>query len=825
MTELPNLAPRGELDRAKKEPVFTRKKLVTLLQTWRQEMRAEGETQEWINRILSSQANELFYRGYQRLRRADLTNTWRIDDPKPVHYTLNEFQFWVNVNVSKWVSSKVDPRVSGLPNDDEDAELQAQKLEDIVRYYDNRFWDRTRTIAASKAAQFTGYLVAYVFYNAQAKAKAVRPVTERVRLKLGADSYRCADCGYVGELDPGAKVAGPESAPVPATEGAEDPAFSEEAAQPALPMPAPVCEACGSDMLAVTEVPEEEFEVVTGEEEYETGDIDYRLISLYNVRWNAALGLAGSSLVLWEEDHEKEALEATYPGLQLPDTKAPNTGLDAKAILEHAGRDDRQRNSRRTLSRLWVEPSRYHNIELEEDMETVAGVQFPAGTRLIELFPRGMHIIACGDLILDLFAAVKNEDLAVMEYHGMPSGGLAQGVDAMREPQRQKNTVMSLINLWVRHQAAPPKRYNPELIDPGDLSGDPTRPIPINAANLGLRDGATIENAIVPDPPTPMPGGVFAYKDALREEIQFAAQATEFSSGLPNVNNETLGGARIAQSLAQSIAGTILAQFADFRIAIAKRVLKKFREYCWDKRYVQYAGRYGHIEGLELSAKDIPEQFELDAVPNSWLPRTAEQRQANFQSLLMAVGGVQGLVMTPPDALAELCEIYDVRLDANMLPTAIRTARMRIKQMASLLPALQQFNEAQMGAGLPMGEPGIDPMTGQPGMMPTGIGMQLVQGLQPPFNPREKGCREAAEYLSSWFTTDEGLQADPALIEAVGMLQDLYLNAQAMQQTAMGALAMAGQPAPMLPPGPGEGEKPGGGPPKPSPGASAPAGG
>jgi len=760
----PNLAPLPELEQQKQQPRYLKKDPVDFFNAQRQEMRREGETEEWIKRIMASQKNEFYYRGYQRLRKADLSNTWRVDDPKPVHFILNEFQFWTNVNVAKWIASRVDYRFSGL-GDTPDQEMAAAKLRNIAASYDARYWNRSQVINASKAAQFTGSLVAYVFYDPEAEAgKAYRPVTDRRPVKLGNDAYRCADCGGVGELEPGAE---------------------------------PVCANCQSPNLDVIAVPEVEMEVQTGQEEYETGDVCCELISLYNIRWNAKLGLENSPVVLWEEEHDKDDLEATYEGLEIPQSKNDDVGLRAKAQLEHINERDSTHARRVTLSRMWIEPRRYQRIELEKPIKTYAGVEFPAGVKLIEIFPDGIHVIMMGNLIVDLYAAVKNDDLVWMGYHTNASGGLPQGVDAMCEPQRMSNTGHSLWNLWMRHHASPPKRYNPELIDAGDMSGDPLRPIPINSANLGLREGATMENAIVADLPTPFPQGIWQGLEAMRNLIQFAANATEFTEGLPNVNNETLGGARIAQSLAQSISSTVLAQFADFRVGVIKRTLKKFRQYCWDQRYIEYAGTYGQIEGEYLSSVDIPNEFEVETVQNSWLPRTAEQRQTNLQGFLAAVGGPLGMMQMPPKLLSEFSDIYDIKFGDDIFPIAVRTARWRIKQMGALVPQMQALQQVTAPLGIVEAEPQMDQATGEMGLAPVSVGQQLFSALQPPFNPRERGHMEVAEYLSTWLTTDEGLNAPPELIEAVGVYQDASLQAQAMQQMALGAVSMAGQPAPV----------------------------
>lgn len=863
----PNYAPLEPLDQQQVQQPFVQKRLLDFVLPLRNEMRKEAESEEWGQRIMKSQKNEWYFRGYQKGRKADLGWDWRPIDPKPIHYTLNEFQFWINVGVAKAIASRIEFRFKGL-SDLEDEQMAANKLRVITEHFDGVQWTRTETVRAWKGLMFTGYMVAHVYYDPDAEAgKAYRPVTDRRPVKLGNDVYRCAACGHVGEIEeneaseteqqsgqeiepatsglvgagglrPGQNLPDQSGAMAVRPGGYAQPASNVSLSQPGAggfeagpgtdrmgdieqlgAMPAgdqgPTCEECGSDLLDITKIPSFQMDVVTGQEEYNPGDVCCDLISIYSIVWNAKLGLEKSPLVLWEEDHDVDDLKATYQGLEIPETKNRTPNLDAKANLEHMNRSDNRDGKRTTLSRLWIEPRRYYNWELSEQVKTYAGVIFEEGMHPIDTFPDGMHMIMMGDLIVDMYGAVKNDDLVCMEYEGNASGGLANGCEAMCEPQRQTNTVTSLINLWIRHHAAPPKLYNPELIDAGDMSGDPTKPIPINTAMLGMTPEHTIEKAWVAEQPTQMPQGVFQYKQELRNAIQFAALATEFSEGLPSVDNQTLGGARIAQSLAQSVSGTKLSQFADFRVEIAKRKLRLFKRHCWDDKYVEFAGKYGEIEGQTISAMDIPDDFEIEAVPNSWLPRTAEQRQQNVQALLTVAGGIEGLLMAPPAVVSELFQIYDVKFGEDIFPVAVRTARWRIKQMRDLLPDVITANEMMAQAGIitnmqmaatpgpiapPRQPPGMDAGAQQMMLQPVSVGQQLFSALKPAFNPRESGHKEAAEYLSMWFTTDEGLNSPPELIEAVGVLQDAHLDGIAMRAMVETGLAMAGQPP--MPAGP-----------------------
>ena len=306
-------------------------------------MRKEGTGDEWSRRRLASQKNQYYYKGFQHLRKSDLSNSYRPLDQKPIHYTLNEYAFWINVNVMKWMATRPEYRIKGM-DDTEDAEAAANKLIQIARHYDDRDWNRTEVIKAAKTAQLEGHLVTYVYHDPTfSERKAFRPVTERQTIKIGPDAYRCADCDAVGEVKEGAQ---------------------------------PVCKHCGSERLAITEVPEIESDIETGKEEVQCGDVTDRRISIFNITWSARNGLKKSNLVLWEEQYASDELEATYEGIELPKGELAGSGLQMKAQLSGDGG-----TAKHVLSRLWVEPSRYKNIELKEDVTPVVGEPLPAALR------------------------------------------------------------------------------------------------------------------------------------------------------------------------------------------------------------------------------------------------------------------------------------------------------------------------------------------------------------------------------------------------------------------------------------------------------------
>lgn len=787
----------------------------------------------WDAKALDAQANELFYQGYQRLRRATYGAYWRPLEQKPVHYTINSFRFWSDLITSKWLASTTDYDIA-TANDTIEAASGGRVAEKIADHYAGKFYTQIFRTLEAKRAQFEGNFARYVYYNPHLPVKARVPVVEEVEMQLGTGAGLCGECGYSGEeseffpqegdgaavLPDSGAIQGPESAEMPGLgegepiEGPEpDETIGHEAAElPEMAGPAPMCPNCGSSIVQMTPVEPVTVNQVTGYEEKQVGDLDVQSPSIYNLRYDVTSGLEASNYLIWDEWIDREVADALYPGIKKPnDTDGSVQATVREALERHsvaAGSRDTAREDRVKLRRVWLRPCMYANYKLPADTETTAG-PIPAGTKLAEMFPSGLYIAMIGELVVDLREENKDEHWCGTGYFLLPTSGLHDGISDMREPQRQLNTGKSLLNLWMRHQASPATLINTLLVDPAEWSGEPHKAVPIKHENLGLIEGMDISKAIFPITGSPFPAGIMAYGSELKNDLQLAAHATDFSGGLPGVNNSTATGAQIAQSLAQSIHTTQLAQRAYVDARTAELTLKLFRKYCWDERWVQLKGDYGDLDGEYFTAADIDFDFKVEPVMDSWLPRTKQQRQENLEKALMVLGSAGGFAMAPPALIAEIADTYGVDFGDEKFSQSVRVARARINQMRTNLPGLMPMIQA-----LPPSEITQDPMTGEMVEVPIDpmaeLGALLVQTLQPALNPREIGMEEAINYLRAWYLTDEGRESPPELIAGVNALIDqMFMMAGQVQGmiAAQGAqVQMAGMPP--MPPGGPEGESP-----------------
>ncbi|NBW15019.1 MAG: hypothetical protein EBR82_44160 [Caulobacteraceae bacterium] len=509
-------------------------------------------------------------------------------------------------------------------------------------------------------------------------------------------------------------------------------------------------------------------------------------------------------------------MEAQYPELKLRASKSDDSGLDAEEALRNStfGAPSAYVKTDTGLNepvidyiQVWLDPAMYANLSLSQPFRTVTGMDIPAGTPLIELFPKGMYsawiqgVEGCVELRNE-----HHKDFFVGQVYRMRAiSSLGTGIEDMVEGQRQYNLIMSIIYTQLRTSAMPATLFDERLLPNGVSSYlGSLQNIPVNLSAL---DGATLQNAVHQLQPQPPTGQHFNFAQQLDYFMQKASRVTDFSGGLPGVNNETATGAEIAQATSQSLFGPQLALKADVDRRGAEILLRLFRDHTYQETFVHLAGKRGEVKGQWFSEADIDGDLFAEVVPESYLPQTNLERRQRWRALLMDVGGLPGLKMAidqMPSLIEQLSELYDVDLGSDDFSNVVEVAQLRIRQMEEALPML-----AQMATSLPPTQMTADPMTGEMIETPvdpmTEMGQMLLQVFTPPIEVEELGHQASINYLRDWLTTDAGIAADPMLRSGVKAMIAAHLQGMMMEAQIGGALGMAGEPALM---GPQDEQKP-----------------
>jgi len=331
--------------------------------------------------------------------------------------------------------------------------------------------------------------------------------------------------------------------------------------------------------------------------------------------------------------------------------------------------------------------------------------------------------------------------------------------------------------------------------------------IPVELANLD--DRLRLADAVYQLQPQPPTQQHFGYAQQLDFYMQKASRVTDFSGGLPGVDNATATGAQITSANAQSLFGPQLALKAEVDRVSAEIILKLFKTHCIDEVYVSLSGKRGEQDGVWLKSADINVELFAEVVGDSYLPQTNLERRERWDGFLQRVGGLPGLQQAMqqfPDQVEQLAEIFDVDLAGEDYTAAAETCRERIDQMQAALPMMQVAQ-----ANMPPVQMAPDPMSGQMVAAPVDpmaeAAQFLIGILQPQPMIEELGHMASIQWLREWLTTDEGKKAPQELREGAKALLYFHLRGLMAEAQFTGMLGMMGQP-PQGPPPEEGGEKP-----------------
>jgi len=318
--------------------------------------------------------------------------------------------------------------------------------------------------------------------------------------------------------------------------------------------------------------------------------------------------------------------------------------------------------------------------------------------------------------------------------------------------------------------------------------------IPVNLS--ALEDTRRLPDSVYQLQPQPPTQAHFGFADKLNNYMQFASRITEFSGGLPGVDNDTATGAEITQATAQSLFGPQLALKAEVDRRGAEIILNLFKKYCIDEVWVSLSGKRGQLDGMWLKSADIGIDMFAEVVPDSYLPQTNHERRQRWDAFLERVGGLPGLKLALsefPEQVEQLAEIFDVDLASADYTAAAEMCRLRIEQMKQAIPMLQVMQQ-----GMPPVQMVEDPMSGEMGRAlvdPMAEAGQLLLGiLQPPIELEETGHMAAIAYLRSWLTEDEGREAPPELRGGIKAMLYQHLQGLIAEAQFTGMVQMMGQP-------------------------------
>lgn len=725
------------------------------------------EKNTWDELNSAGQQVKNFIEGKQFL----MPNTWipgqwiayEIKNDDDRRRALNITQFYTSNCLWKWQLANPNVRVIAGVNTDA-AQHAAEAATTIVDHYERRFFrpDVTEQEALMGIC-FGSYVWRLCYDPAQYSMTAYREIFGTAEVPMGQGYGACGSCGYSGTADTFQQVSPPEMN--------QEPMGDSEMMAP--PEPINLCPECGSE-ASVEPPPTEQLPTVTGLEPVNLGDFRLDLVPFPALRWDLRYRLDDSPWAIMRERTSRNALQRLFGDVRIPRGDGNfDHGLDIIEKMAYSGQAQAgysvKGNERRTLFKdpvtieeFWCSPSEYAHIKIKQDEPTLSGDTIPANTSLADIFPDGIVITGLNEMnvITGIHVERHCDYMTQGIWYAKHGSGAGRGLQDLVEIQKRFNADDSQIHNYLRSVSSPAMLVIEEVLGEEGTSeylNTPGENIPVSMTNVPEK--WKLQDVVTPAfQPGNVSGQMFEYTySRLNELAQLAAHVTEFSAGLPGVNNKTATGAKITSANANAIFVPMLQVKGQIRQRVAEMLVKQYPQRFPIERYFPLAGKKGRQAGVWLAGADLSTDLDFEVVRDSELPMNSELKLERYIAFFQMFGGAQGWLAARqmfPEWITNVERIFDVAMEDEEYNQSAHLCSKRIKQM-------------------------------EQGVMIAPDPMILISLIQPPISQFEPEQDKKALILSDWLD-EEGQDAPLPLRMAVELLIQIHIEQAMMQQAALG---------------------------------------
>lgn len=681
------------------------------------------------------------------------------------------FQFYSSNLMSTWCNSNpdIDPVIEG---DDDRADLAIETVKQVHNYYERQIFNELYNEREALSAQDYGTYLTRIGYNETLRRiKMLKPVVENTTHTLYDGYGACVTCGYEGK----------------------DAEFEEmQMREVSLEPMCPKCKAVGAIIDPSITI---DADIVTRYEEFEVGDLQGDLLHFPAARYNIRKMANESEYFLYEQMMPIRLLKGILGDVEIAETHPSgeqNYGLlilEALATrggtVEDLGKDRLYGHyntfkQQCLVTEMWLKPELYADVVIQGDEKTVSGQKLESGKKMIELFPNGVCFIGLNgmDTILAIYGENHSDSIVPGIYHLQSHSGIGKGVSDAVDVYKDLNLMHSKAMAYIERFSTPSYGYIKDTVSEELAAkiGDPTQNIPFDISMMPqqIRSIADLVQPLQSGSPNQ---SLFTYAQQLNNMLQLAFQATEFSDGLPGVNNNTATGAEITRDNARKQSVPALKLKAEHRKQCAPVIMGKFRQIP-AARFFENSDRFGIVKGKYISGEDLPERISWEVVGNSEVPLNEYDERRNLEELGMQTGGLPGLIqlaqMSPRFAgwAAKKYKVDAPIVTEDDIAKVCRTRVDNISQLCKEADELLSIASQILGA-----EPDTRPIVDE-----------ILAKLNRPLGITEAAHAEKAAWLSELLDSDELHEQGRLFRECVQQLAKNHIKMTILQPYEMAKL-------------------------------------
>ncbi len=689
---------------------------------------------------------------------------------------LNVMRDIVQGLLGKWEQSSPDILVRPGRNLDKCA-LAAKSADAILEYYERQFYSPWFSQQeALMGMTFGTYIDRYRFDENKVSMSLIQDVFGTKNVQFGQGSAVCAECQFSASYQDFAHS-------------------SEELGEIGGqgPLSRPKCPECGSTAVIADKPATDDLMSVVGQEKKQIGDLVCELLPMPSCRWDLAKRPEDSSYLIYRQNVPSGAITRILGNVLIPKGEVDEDhGLEVLRALQKEGqalsgysnygnrrRELDARDDGNTFDEFWMSPDDYADINLIGDEKTISGESIPKG-KLTDIFPDGLCAVGLNGMavVLALYPERHKDHVVSGTWFAQAQTGSGRGLADSVEIQKQFNSLNNQALAYMSSTYTPAVGYDNAIWAGSKMKylGTPRTNIPFDLTKLP--EGRKLQDSIYQFSPQSIPSQFFNYaQNFLNVMFQKTSGKSDYEQGNPGITatNTTATAAQIDQGNADAINQPIFLVKADARKRAGEITVNLFRKHFPMKRYFDLGGKYGKVQGMELSSADLQADLVFEVARHSEMPKGPFTRLQNLNSVAMQFQGFPGLFMAlqqMPKETTAVLQAYDVDLEFGNFDEVGDLCRKRLNQMKEA---------AKVGVS--------DPAV-------------LLEAIQPPIDPAEPNLEQKAKWFAEALDWDEGQEAPMPLRQAMSMLAQNQFQMGTAQQGEMafqaGTVQAAAGAAPAL---------------------------
>jgi hypothetical protein len=698
-------------------------------------------------------------------------NPWDSEyDPENNIYVVNLVRYFVRSLLKDYSRSQVmvDVKTASSRFEKRAAAKVAQAL---ARHVQQGQLSPYKMLRDAKFTIICGNSFRYTVCDATAGGYHKEPVMERVSLRIGA-AWRCSKCYQMGSA-PEFGAGDIDGAGQGVGDAMEAGALSPDSLQQQ-------CPDCGGQMVYAGGG-ETEVERPSGKFDMKARpDIQTVIVDPFEMK----LPLSSPDLFVapWlrrQRYVEKNRLELAYQWAEISGGggQGGDSGLNAQRQRQTSAGNvngtvngvGSQDGDFEKFRQYWFRPEEYAHYIFEMDDRFANGETIQAGTRAIDLFPRGMYVAVAGGAIVDLADEDKARHWTHNRWEIEPSSPWASGIEDMVVNNATRNEVFSLLMESIAYHTAPPILLDGQVWDRDDWTGKPGQ---VAVSSRTLAQGRDIGGTYAMPPARSAGGDVWNFLESAKADMQLTSGgAFSTTSGLPDVHTETAEGMAIQRDESLSFFGPQFSAKAETDVATVKQAVVLVKDYGLTGDYFERLSDLSEIETEAFEEADVELDFIFEQRRGSEIPRSALEMRNNWTQAMQM--GLYSDPTMPPVIRRHLSDAMGLPYGTELFAADERNTWLRIWTLRQLAEKLEQ----------PLGEEGAQLLRENPQALQElmATALPLAQEMAP-VRPRYDDHAVSIEVITEFMKTDEG--------RGLSMLGEILINdlyerhLMAMQQQA-----------------------------------------